>query len=366
MIKNKTIIIPIEGDWHHSADFLRQTAITLSKKNKVIIYDQNNAYFFLKNKENKDYPKEKNIIFHQVKYWLPFRKFTWIEQLNRKLSFKIFLQKYKNQEKLLWIFYPNYFDLASLTEKKLKKIYDCVDFQKDQEKEKKLINNVDYFFVNSQSLKKLHQKQSKKVNYINAQGFFEPDLKKLKHTKKTAVKPIIGFIGGINYRLDFPLLDKLIKNNQQWQFVFYGPIQKQPIEDKIYETKKWINKLKKYKNTSWEQSKDKYQVYETIQNFNIAIIPYNSDIKFNQYCYPMKVFEYLYFGKDIVSTNIKELSLKKFDGLVSIAQTAEEFEKGIKKQLKNTKTRKEKKKKLAIKNSWQNKIEKISKFIVVD
>lgn len=361
MIKNKLIIMPLEGQWQHSADFFKQTALELSKNHQVIIYDQNHANFFLKKPIAVNYPQHINIIFHQVKYFLPGRRLAWIEKINRYFSFCLLLHKYRNVEKVLWIFYPNFYDFAKIKMKKMISLYDCVDYSEDIEKEAQLINSVDNFFVNSLTLKRLHKNAPKKSIYIDSQGFFLPDEKKIPKNKIKKDKPIIGFVGGINYRLDFSLLDKLIGSNPQWQFVFYGPRQKDLEKDLIYQTDSWLKKIKKYQNVTFGESKNRYDVYGLIKNFDVAIIPYNIKIAFNKYCYPMKVFEYLYFGKPIVGTEIEELKLDKFKRLVKIANSNQEFETAIKKILfkKLQPNQINKIRKLPLENSWQLKIDKI-------
>ena len=365
MIKNKIIVIPIEGDFAHSADFLRQTALTLAKHNQVYIYDQINSYFFLKKKPNIKYPSVKNLYFHQTKYLLPGRRFVWLEKLNRKLSWRMFLAKFGSRDKILWFFYPNYHDLAQIKIKNSLKIYDCVDYQEDVEKEKKLIEQVDYFFVNSEVLAKLHQKQSKQPILLSAQGFFEPSEKLIKKSQLSFDKPVIGFVGGLNYRLDFSLLDNLIKNNSQWQFVLYGPIQKDQKKDHQFKTEVWLKKINQYKNVLIGSSDNRYELYGIINQFDVAIVPYNTDILFNKYCYPMKIFEYLYFGKTILSTEIEELKNQKFKGLIFTSNQLSDWQKQLQKLLKTKQQTNliKKQKELAKANSWQKKLQLISKFI---
>lgn len=365
MFKNKLIIIPIEGPWDHSADFLRQTALTLSKNNLVYIYDHNNHYFFLKKNKKRIYPKYKNIIFYQVKYWFPLERFSFINRINRYLSFKIFMRTISKKKKILWIFYPNYYDLAKIKSKNIIKIYDCVDYSENREKEKILINNVDYFFVNSLILYKLHNRNKIEPTYIDSQGFFESDLKKIKVVKLKQIKPVIGYVGGFNYRLDFILLDKLIKNNKNWQFVFFGPIQKNLEKDIVFNTSFWLKKFIKYENVFFGQSNNKNQVYGVIKNFDVCIIPYNVDIYFNKYCYPSKFFEFLYLGKPIISSPILELKQRKFNRYVKIVENYVEWKNMINNCLKNKLSENQIniQKKLAIYNSWENKIKKIEKYI---
>lgn len=367
MLKNKIIILPLEGSWDHSADFLRQTAFTLSKNNLVYIYDQNNHYFFLKKNKKKSYPHHQNIIFHQVKYYLPFERFKLIDKINRHLSFKIFTKTLPKKKKILWIFYPYYYDLAKIAAKSICKIYDCVDYNENQKQEEALIDNVDYFFVNSLALKNLHKNKSKKPIYLNAQGFFQPEDKKIvKFTlNKGNKKAIIGYVGGINCRLDYQLLDQLIKKHPEYLFVFHGPEQKNKDKDKIYHTKYWIKRLKSYKNSTFALSENRYDLYGIIRNFDVAIIPYNPDIIFNKYCYPMKIFEFFYLNKPVVSSPILELKQQKFQDFVRISSTYEQWEKNINYFLKHKLSQKQMKiqKQMAIENSWKQKIEKISQTI---
>lgn len=367
MIKKKIIIMPIEGSWNHSADFFQQTAITLSKNNFIYIYDQNNHYFFLKKNKIKSYPHYKNINFYQVKYYLPFERFHIIDKVNRYLSYKMFIKNLPKGKKVLWIFYPNYCDLAKIKNKNIIKIYDCVDYSENKSNEKKLINNVDYFFVNSIALKRFHQKQKRNAIYINSQGFYQLNDKKIKIFKinKTNKKAIIGYVGGINYRLNYPLINKLIVNHPEWLFVFYGPEQKNEKKDKIFETQKWINKIKNHTNTLFGLNNDRNFIYGLIKNFDLAIIPYNTDLAFNLYCYPMKIFEYFYLGKPIISSGILEFKLKKFNKYIKIANNYQEWEEKINESLRKKFSKKTKieQRQMAIENSWQKKINKILNYI---
>lgn len=377
MIHHALIIMPLHNSWQWTADYLRQTALLLAQHNRVIIYDQDHSYFFLQ-QQRQHYPRLKNIHFHQVKYWLPGRRFSLMEKLNRWLSFRLFLLKlnllHPKQRKILWIFDPQHADLAQHKVKNLISLYDCVDYhaganpsleQKIRAQEAQLIQHSDFFFVNSTALHHLHQQQAKRPLYLNAQGFFQPDEKKIKKVPLKSKKPIIGFVGGLNYRLDFPLLYQLINQNPQWQFVLWGPVQKQLVLDQLHKTERWLKKILQQNNVTYGQSKDRYQVYSLIKNFDVAIIPYNSKVPFNKYCYPMKIFEYFYFGKPVISSNIVELRQKKFRNLVSIARNVEDWQEAISKLLAEDWPAhyQDQQRAMALQNSWQQKIEAIAHVI---
>src|SRR3989344_191402 len=85
MNKKNLIIIPFNLPWDWSADYQRQTCLTLHKNNLVIAYMHSHAHFILK-KENYKYPKINNIIFISPKYIIPFRRYK-----NYFIYFRIFI-----------------------------------------------------------------------------------------------------------------------------------------------------------------------------------------------------------------------------------------------------------------------------------
>jgi len=374
MLINKTIIIPLSTPLDWSADYIRQTALVLKTHNKVIIYDQTKSHFFLKKIKAKGYPEIENVIIYQPEYLIPFRKFKFIEKLNRILSFYLLIYKYRNKEKILWIFDPEYYDFAKIKAKKLVSLYDCVDFHSSinprkerliREKEKQLIKNVDIFTVNSDILYNLHKRASNKVKKLRAQGFCIPEKQLVKESKKLAKKPLIGLMGALNYRLDFGLLNKLVTDNPNWQFLFCGPIQKFPLEDKLFRTEKNITSLLNKPNVKITQAKSRQKVFSVIGSFDIAIIPYNIQIDFNRYCYPMKLYEYFFMGKPVICTPIIELMRFKFRKYIRVGGKAEDWQRQIKSLISKhwPDSYKKAQRKMAIENSWDIKIEQISEFI---
>ena len=131
----------------------------------------------------------------------------------------------------------------------------------------------------------------------------------------------------------------------------------------MHSVEKNIKKLKKLPNVIIGFSKDRKIIPSIIKQFDIGIIPYNIKLLSNKYCYPMKIFEYFYLGKPVISTPIKEL--KNFPEYVKIGNTIEEWKKHIEILLSKPWPEKyeRKQKKLAIANSWSNKINTINKLI---
>lgn len=334
-------------------DFLVQTAMVLRQNN--LVYDL--PYFNL--------PRI-----------LPLRRFAWIEQLNRIL-YLLFFQVYlmlkhrRSQNFYWWIFFPQ---LSLISKVKLpgwKLIFDIVDYhshptmreQQRLEKHKDiLLKKADYLFSISHTLKKLYQSRASRKIIVVPQGCAVQELAIGASTqlKLSTSKPIIGFVGQISERIDLQLLDEVISTNSQWNFVFVGPTHHEPNVATVAK-QSLFSQITKHQNVFHYANQKRSALLSLMKQFNICIIPYDVKYDFNRYCYPMKLFEYFYAGKPVVSTPIEEL--KQFTELVEIAGSGADFTLAIKKMLnkKWTRAHAEKQLQLTIENSWERKIEQISK-----
>lgn len=372
-----TFIIPFTLPWDWSADYQKQTCLELAKEHKVVAYMQRDRIFFLKAILKRNiikYTNIKNIYFYRPYYFLPFQRINAIEKINQILSFKIFeFFFFAKTRKILWIFDSIFYNFCRSF--KGMKIYDCVDLvwnnnstilKEIQKLEKYLIRDVNYFFVNSYILAKKHSK-IRSATKILPQGFRIDDFSKPISINNIFPKdkPIIGFVGAFNHRINFDLVTNLIKRNSQWHFVFWGPTDEIDVLDSD-KTFLEIEKLKTYKNVTIGKSKDRKEIPSIINKFSIGIIPYDIKQDVNYYCYPMKTFEYFYEGIPVVSTPIEEL--KRFPDFVKIGTTVNGWEKIISLLIEKTwpNSFKSKQKLLAIENSWKNKVSQILSTIQID
>lgn len=367
MLKNKLIISPLLLPWDWSADYQKQTLTRLAQHNQIILWDQKNAYFFLKRpRKNSQLSLPKNISLVAPRYFLPFRRIPFVEALNRKLSFFFLLWQFRKQSKIIWVFDPFFQFIRAWNNSIL--LYDCVDFHSGQphlgqeiaQQENALIQNADLFFVNSKTLAKIHSGKKRDIHLV-PQGF---DVESFQNAKKQKApwkfrkpkQPVIGFVGGLSDRLDFSLLESLVKNNPQWNFALWGPIQTPTA-------KKRIAQLKRIGNFAHGQTQHRNEVASLIEHFDVAIIPYDSSQSFNRFCHPMKIFEYFYVGKPVVSTSIEELH--QFPEFVIISNSAQTWEKAIQAFLAQPwlKQKRATQQKVALANSWAEKLKAITQKI---
>ena len=384
-MKGKDImVIPFNVPWNWSTDYTNQTAFELAKKGNIIVcYLWGDAKSLKEFAVSGKYPKltakySKNIYLVNPIYFIPFRRFKLIANLNSLINL-LFLRLFtetvsffrKAERKIFWIFNPNLIYIYKYFGKKYFLLYDCVDFFAVDDKEnikrtklneQYLCKVADLVTANSHVLQN-HLSQYRKNIKLVPQGFRISDFQRRKYKIKdlNLKKPVIGFVGAINARLDYDLLFNLARKNPNWNFVVWGPI----LEKEKINRETWnkMQELFSLPNVKLGESRDKKEIPGIVSQFDIGMIPYDISQDFNKYCYPTKLFEYFYLGIPVISTPIEELSY--FKGLVFIGKDYKKWQKGIEEILAKPwpANKRTKQKQLAIGNSWKNKIEEISKSI---
>lgn len=375
MIKDCLILVPFHNPWKWHTDYANQTAHILSRRNWVVsflwgdsvslweIIIHRKTFFFLK----KINPR---LYLYQPLHLLPLRRFRTISLLNlwgNLLFVKCILWalaiKTKSKHQILWFFgfFEPLFFLIPRVFGRWFTLYDCVDLTWHPDisinrflvnEEKRIIKRANLVAVNSHALAHLHHRLRPDVTVVPL-GFrleaFRRYSGKIPFDLPTH-KPVIGLVGAIDYRLDYQLLTRLVSANPQWFFALIGPVQS---PDRLLLT------LPNVINRTVSPE----LVPEVIAHFDIAIIPYDASLPFNRYSYPTKLMEYFYCGIPVVATPIEEL--KRFPKYVKIGSTASAWEQHIKELLPRpwpTAYRRQQRR-LALENSWENKIETISKAI---
>lgn len=392
MLKNKVIIIMSNLPLNWSTDYVTQTASVLKSNNFVVLCDLTKRhslkeYFLQKNRDRiMPYMMNSILIYNFVNY-LPFKRFLFITKANEfinaallKLVTRVIGIIKGKSTTVIWTFDPRFYSFY----KEFKKInytiiYDCVDYfagstldpQESiwvKNEEKKLLQLADYVFTISYTLKRLHQRVRKNI-YVVPQGFrletFHENGKVTLVKKFPKNKPIIGYIGGINFRLDYKLIYELASLFKNYSFVFAGPIQADTSHF-IKFGMPYISKLKQLSNVYFIGSISKNQIPYLIDQFSVGIIPYSSTFTFNRFSYPMKLFEYFYSGKPVISSQIDEL--RRFKNYVFIATDKNKWIRLLQ-ELTNKKwpeINKQRQRQLAINNSWKNKIDAIEDILTED
>lgn len=242
-------------------------------------------------------------------------------------------------------------------------IYYCVDPIPEYHKkhgiknERSLVRESDIVICTSKALFNEKKKQ-------NANSYFVPNGSDLVEQINTAEAkahpalnningPVIGYIGAIERRIDYELLQEVIKINTDKNFVFTGPLYKVCVPDWFFEQK----------NIHFLPSVPYEEVPAMIFGFDVCMIPFKKD-EISNCIFPLKLFEYLGIGKPVVVTDFNE-DLKNFtSGLVEYASNANQFSAAIQKSLQQTGGQFASARiQLAEKNTWANRTEMISAII---
>lgn len=238
----------------------------------------------------------------------------------RKISKYIFINSFN-------FHYP---DIGSRLKPKLS-VYHCVDpIVIDYDKrhglksEAIVLKKSDLVICTS---KQLHTEKSLK----NRNTYFIPNAADLNHCSKalddqvpisTKVagipKPIVGYFGNIERRIDFNLLFETAVQNPQISFVFAGPVNGNYVTEEFA----------KLDNVHFIGKVIYNDLPSVLKAFDVAIIPFKRDAV-SSTIFPLKLFEYLGAGKSVVSTNFND-DLKEYTGdSVIYCQNAAEFNAGI-------------------------------------
>lgn len=260
--------------------------------------------------------------------------------------------------------YPNFHNLI----KPLLTVYHCVDplIEVYQTRhglisEDIVVKNVDLVICTSNELR------NKKLK-LNHNTHLIPNAANINHSQKAldpelpvaAVlsgigKPIIGYFGNIERRVDYNLLKELLDQNPDKNFAFVGPVDNNYADMSVFERP----------NAFLTGAVPYEQMPAVLKGFDVAIIPFKKD-EVSSSIFPLKLFEYLGSGKPTVSSNFNT-DLKEFTkDTVAYCKTAEEFTIAINEALKDTPELQKKRLAVAAENTWEHRVIEIEKLLALN
>ncbi len=389
-------------DRDFSCDYIQQTGRILGEKHTVLVayYQKPYSWMCLWKNPAKLYEiigKWRNIItaskfgggVYECEFisLLPFQHNYLIYRLNRILSrfelnililIRRLVQRVR-EEVVLWIFHPTAeFFVGKMAEKT--SIYDIVDYLEvlASEKEnlhaleKKLLEKVDFVFANSGVLAETKKKMRYDIRVVpcgcNIENFpsgYQPKIKP-KFLEKIQF-PIAGFIGTLDYRIDYKLLKYLLEENPNYSFVFIGVVLDKSLKDikgRHFSINAEIGKLKKYPNFYLLNNVAKDDLKDYLYFFTVGLIPYNVNYEVVKYCNPMKLYEYFAMGLPIVSIPIASIIKYRIPTLI-FGQNVRKFNSSLKFLINNRDLRgnyRDNMREIVLLNSWKEKVNKIISF----
>ncbi len=125
--------------------------------------------------------------------------------------------------------------------------------------------------------------------------------------------PLVGYVGGLSWRLDVPLLDRLAREHRDWQLVLIGSVHG-PRDD--------VLSLVEHPNVHFLGVKRYPDVVRYIRSFDVAILPH-LDNDMTRGMNPLKAFVFAGCGVGVVATDVANLA--ELDHAIRVARSHDEF-----------------------------------------
>ena len=125
-------------------------------------------------------------------------------------------------------------------------------------------------------------------------------------------RPLIGYFGVIDERLDYELIATLAESFPEATVVMAGPLAKVEAEQ-----------LPTHANIRWLGQRAYEELPALVKGFDVCLMPFALNDA-TRYINPTKTLEYLAGGKPVVSTAVADV-VRNFGDVVAVANDADEF-----------------------------------------
>jgi glycosyltransferase involved in cell wall biosynthesis len=203
-------------------------------------------------------------------------------------------------------------------------VYDCMDELSKfrgapppiRARERRLLAEADVVFAGGRKLW-----QSKKLLNNNCHfygcgvdvahfGKARDSLTKIPGDIASLRKPVLGYFGVIDERMDYALLVKLADTNPDWSIAMVGPTIK-------------VDRVPQRPNLHWLGQKSYADLSAYCKAFDVCLMPFALN-EATEFINPTKALEYMATGKPIVSSAVADV-VTNFGSVVKIARSHDEF-----------------------------------------
>lgn len=217
--------------------------------------------------------------------------------------------------------------------------------------EAEFIKKVNAVIYTSEALKDGHPHTAPAYVVSNVVDLRNFNRQALAAEVSVSSKKVIGYVGSIDDRLDYGMLEYAIKADTDKEFIFIG----RKVGDH------W-QRLAGYTNVKFTGAVEPSKLPAMMAAFDIGIIPFVKN-DFTRNIYPMKVNEYLALGLPVVSTDFAKLD--ELAPYMAIAKDAATFSDMLDAEMANDDHDKKRIRKLkAASNSWEQKALEFEKILI--
>lgn len=205
-------------------------------------------------------------------------------------------------------------------------VYDCMDelanfrFAPEDigEREAYLLDNAQIVFTGGRQLFEAKSLRHGNVHFhgcgVDVDHFGRARLAatEIPETLSGLPRPIFGYFGVIDERLDYPLIAALARRFPEASIVMAGPLAKVDADQ-----------LPEMANIHWLGQQSYDALPAIVKAFDVCLMPFALN-EATRYINPTKTLEYMAACKPVVSTAVADV-VRNFTPIVDVARTGEEF-----------------------------------------
>ncbi|MGC8785900.1 MAG: glycosyltransferase [Anaerolineae bacterium] len=314
-----------------------------------------------------------NLYVYQPPLWAPRAARFPLNVLTEAIymaSLRQVLRRLQFQQPILWLFLPDTEIFIGRFHEKLV-IYHIVDEYAGysgisaswrpvlERMEQRLARKADLVFVTSPTLLERKRELNERVflvpNAVDYEMFAavanDPDA--TPADMMDIPKPIIGYIGAINDKIDVGLLAQVARTHSDWSLVLVGPV---AIKDE--ESLQTLHALQALPNVYLLGRKAVEEVPRYIVACDVCLLPYRIN-EWTKNIDSLKLYEYLACAKPVVATNVP--AAQRFSHVVKVAANEIEFISSINSAWKeNSPALQAERQHIAAQNTWEQRVDQLS------
>lgn len=266
---------------------------------------------------------------------------------------------------ILWLYLPEMADIIGEYGERLV-VYHVVDeysayggipatyLPTMQALEEQLLQRADVVFVTAPALLQSKGRFSRNVYLVpNAVDFdaFQRTLAlhPLPEAMTSLARPLIGYVGAINDKLDYALLAEVALARPQWTLALVGPPDVRLPEDVT-----GLDLLCKLPNVRLLRAVGVSDVPRYIAGCDVCLLPYKVNERTRNIS-SLKLYEYLACGKPVVSTDVP--AAREAMDEAKVAVDARTFVEAVEHALADEPQAAQRRKRIAAANTWEQRIE---------
>lgn len=274
---------------------------------------------------------EPNLWVFTLPIILPFFQMNaalnWLNNLGLAPVLRWAMQKAGITHPILWTYTPHSADfIGKLGESFV--VYECVDEFAAAKglvhgptiaaMERELLSKADLTIVTAPALFESKKDLTRRIelapNGVDVEHFAKASQPETIPPAAVAdlLKPVVGFLGGVQYWIDFDLINHAARAHPEWSFAFVGSVE--PLAR--------VDKVRGLPNVHFLGRQPYAQVPAFVAGFDVCINPYVLDGVADA-CDPLKLYDYLASGKPVVSVDMP--AARRFAELMPLTHTPDEF-----------------------------------------